>query len=413
MAHTPKKLLQKSSQKSLIFTGITGVVIILIATTLIRMFTLDTEIALIQTVEMPTLPVLTEMKAGDFRQKSIALDGRVIQGTSLDSQPTASTAKMILSLAVMEKYPFDLGSGGETIEITQEFYDKYLWYISHNGSNTPVVVGEEISQYDALASVLLASSNNMADSLAIWAFGSLENYQKSATDFLARIGVNNTTIGVDACGYSETTTSTAEDLAVIANKLLENPVLKEIVGLKSYIVPVAGLIKNTNAILGEELNSGASVIGIKTGYIGSISGYNLISAYQMDDHYITLSLLGATTRTASFKESEAELLRLSSELTPTTIVEKDQKVGYYQTWWSGQHDILASETLRVIGYSDERNQIELKEYGPTESEARASNVTLSTRINGIDYSTPTAHEDFPSKPTFWQRFLRLFGWEAD
>ena len=398
---------KKASQKPRVFIGLAMLVIILIVTTLIRMFTLDTEIILVQTVEMPTLPVLTEIKTGDFRQKAIALDGRIIQGTNLDPQPTASTAKMILSLVVMEKYPFTLGSAGETIEITPEFYDKYLWYISHNGSNTPVAVGEAISQYDAIASILLASSNNMADSLAIWAFGSLENYQKFAADFLTSIGTKNTTIGVDACGYSETTTSTAEDLAIIANKLLENPVLREIVRLKSHTVPVAGLIKNTNTILGENLNNGASVIGVKTGYIGSISGYNLISAYQMEDHYITLSLLGANTRAASFEGSREELLRLSSELIPTTIVEKDQKVGYYQTWWSGQHDILATESLRIFGFSDGQNQDGITAENTTDG------VILTSRINGVDYTTPTTYEDFPSEPTFWQRFLRLFGWEAE
>ena len=47
--------------------------------------------------------------------------------------PTASTAKMIMALAVMEKKPFELGTKGETITIDAALYERYSWYISHNG----------------------------------------------------------------------------------------------------------------------------------------------------------------------------------------------------------------------------------------------------------------------------------------
>ena len=373
------------------------VVTINIGAILIKMFTLETEVELVQTIALPELPETPEFTPGDYRQIAVSVDGKVLRGSGVAPAPTASTAKMILALAVMEKRPFSLGEKGEIITITPEFYQKYLWYTTHNGSFTSVINGEEISQYDALASVLLASSNNMADSLAIWAFGNLDNYRAYASEMLERYGIKNTTIGIDASGYSETTTATAEDLAVIAVKLLENPVLKEIVGLKSYTVPVAGQLKNTNQILGEMLN-GATVIGIKTGYIGDVSGYNLISGYEVDGHYITLALMGASTRNASFTESKNTLLEMSAELTPTTVVKEGEVVGYYRTWWSGRHDISAKDSIAVLAPESSENTIKLTD----------NNIVAN--INGEIYTAESVYGDFPRMPSIWERFLHVFGW---
>ena len=385
-------------RKLFVRIGIIGVITIAAVIVLVKMFTFPTDTYLIKTLEAPDLPKISELLPGSFRQKAVSLDGKIIQGTNKSPQPTASTAKIILGLAIMEKKPFLPGETGETIAITPEYYNKYLWYVTHNGSTIKVAIGEEISEYDALASVFLASSNNMADTLAIWAFGSLENYQAYATDLIARLGLNNTTVGVDASGYSETTTSTAEDLARAAGELLKDPILKEIVGLKTRTVPVAGELTNTNKILGDSLNNGSQVIGIKTGYIGDLSGYNLISAYEINGHTISLALLGADTREASFTGSKDELMRLSAEIVPTTIVNKDEPVGYFETWWNGKHEIKTDSEVTVVGIKNNQLEIDL------------TDTELKITLNGEEYTTKTYHETFSTSPTLWERFLHVFGW---
>ncbi len=404
--------MKKISRSKVVAFVSVSIVVLALATILIKMFTLPTDIILVKTIKTPDLSEISEIKTGDFRQKAISLDGRVVQGTNEAPQPTASTAKMILGLAVMKEKPFKKGSSGETITITPEFYNKYLWYITHNGSTTRVSLGEKISQYDALVSVFLASSNNMADSLAIWAFGSLENYQNYATKMLQEIGLENTIIGADASGYDESTTSTAEDLAKIATEVLKNPVLKEIVSLKSYTVPVAGEIKNTNKILGDALNNNLVVSGIKTGYIGDVSGYNLISGYEMDGHFITMALLGASTREASFEESKDELMRLSAEITPTTVIDTNETLGYFETWWNGKHEVKSSSEIKVVGIKGEKLEIDLQKIGPETSNDASVSTTVEAKVtlNGEEYTAKTYHEDFSTAPTFWERFLHAFGW---
>lgn len=211
------------------------------------MAAVETELFLIQTYELPELVNLDGLAELSYGQWAVAVDGEVVACggagiasepaesknaddiaktdatsvaicDSLPTQPTASTAKMILALAVMEAKPLELGTQGPEIMIDSEYYNRYIWYVNNGGSNTAVALGEEISEYEALMSVMLASSNNMADTLAMWAFGSLENYREYATEMLRSWDINATTLGPDASGFDEGTISTSADLARIGEK---------------------------------------------------------------------------------------------------------------------------------------------------------------------------------------------------
>ena len=159
----------------------------------------ETNLETVQEINLPEFASLDGQfdASGDF---AVALNGEVIaknEDNSSSVHPTASTAKMILGLAIMQEKPFNKGEAGETITITSEYFNRYLWYLTNNGSNTKVAIGEEISEYDALVSIFLASSNNMADTLAMWAFGSLDNYREYANKMLTGWGLNDTTVGID------------------------------------------------------------------------------------------------------------------------------------------------------------------------------------------------------------------------
>ena len=365
---------------------------------IIAMASMEVEITLVQDYVVPEFNELLELEHIDEGHWAIAVDGVPIAGRQNDElRPTASTAKMILALAVMEKRPFSLGESGENIVITNEMYNRYIWYTANYGSVTAVRIGENISQYDALVSVLVASSNNMADALAVWAFGSIEEYAKYAGEMLVRLGLNKTRIGIDASGYSETTVSTANELAQIGYLVLKNPVLAEIVAKKTAVVPVAGEIKNTNKLLGEH-----GIIGVKTGYIGAPSGYCLVSGYPIGEHFVTIASLGALTRESSFRRSEQIAAIAQEELKLKEIVQPEQTVGYYEGWWLGRIPIKATNAIEALGWAG------------VESKTDLSTEKLSIIIANQQYETRVETVDFPKEPTLWQRFLHVFGWtEAD
>ena len=327
-------------------------------------------------------------------KQAVAVDNKLLYTNNTEVQPTASTAKTIMALMVMEQKPFELGQTGETITITQELYDQYAYQLSHNGSNTAVQLGEEISEYDALAAALLPSSNNMADSLAIWAFGSLEEYSAFANAKLKEWGINNTTVGSDASGLSPDTTSTASDLALIAQRLMANQVLAEIVGLSEHEIPVAGTVKNTNRLLGID-----GIVGVKTGYTG-YADYCLITAYRMDEHIITVASLGAQTREDSFELSHQTILELQQNFKESELAKKGAEIGYYESWWNGRTPIILDEDINWLAWKQNETNMTLEMSG--------GSGEMRVGINGKTQSYPVHAENYQAKPNFWQRVKYAF-----
>lgn len=371
------------------------IMVAFLAYTGVRMATLDNTISMNLTYEVPRSSFSGVELNLNYGQWAVALNGKnvVKSAQELPQQPAASTAKMIMALAVMEKKPFNVGTAGENITITPELYNIYVNYSNAGGSTTAVQIGEEISEYDALASALIASSNNMADTLAIWAFGSLEEYQKYASSMLAELEIKHTTIGPDASGFNQQTTSTAVDLATIGELVLRQPILAEIVGSKSATVPVAGMIENTNKLLGSD-----GVIGVKTGYIGDASGYCLISGYKEGGDIVTLAVLGAPTRQASFSDTSELITKTKATIKTRELLTAEQEVGYYESWWTGKVPIVSAKVLKGIVISNAEVEID----------GEASELKIATAET--EYVAPLKVGDYPKEPTFWERFLHVFGW---
>ena len=435
-------------------------IFIIIICMFIGSLTAPAPLTLVNDYTIPDFPKLENLLSTNYGQWAVAVDGNVVATSDENAtpQPTASTAKMILALTVMNKKPFKLGDPGETITISQSNYDLYQQYVANGGSTTAVAVGAEYTEYEALAATLIASSNNMADTLAIWAFGSLDAYRSQAEILLAALGLTHTTISIDASGFNPSTTSTASDLAIIAREVMVNPVLAQIVNTKSINIPVAGTITNTNQLLGQD-----DIAGVKTGWIGEPSGYCLALGYKIadptgpeyispinslldtnstpsTDHIITTVLLGAPTRGTSFDDSLALIQKLQSILVPTTLAQQDQIVGYYQGWWTTPIPIRAKDTRSTLGYQTPTSPQPTAYFGSNKSSFDPAIVDAissdDTDTDVLPASDPNDHQfspvslllvehnhqttpihvstaDFAEQPSLWQRFLHVFGWQAD
>ena len=79
----------------------------------------------------------------------------------------------------------------------------------------PVLPGETWTERDVVRAVLLASSNNHADTLVRWAFGGVEPYVEAANAWLAEQGFTATRVD-DATGLSSDNVGTAKELARLA-----------------------------------------------------------------------------------------------------------------------------------------------------------------------------------------------------
>lgn len=162
--------------------------------------------------------------------------------------PIASLTKLITALAVLEKAPITPGEKGDMITLTAQDEQYYWDYIAIEGTVTAVTAGQQISQYETLQTILLASSNNMSDTLVDYYFDSKEEYINYANNLLEEMGLIYTEV-VDTTGFSPENVSTPTEQLLIGKKSLENAVIAEIVAQKDATVSVAGEIPNYNALI--------------------------------------------------------------------------------------------------------------------------------------------------------------------
>jgi D-alanyl-D-alanine carboxypeptidase (penicillin-binding protein 5/6) len=216
-------------------------------------------------------------------------------------RPTASMAKVVTALAIMEKQPFELGQAGQTYTLTSKDVENYHTEVARGGSVLPVYEGMVLTQYQAMQMMLLRSANNIADTLAEKVFGSQEAYASYAQNMLQRMGLSQTVI-TDPSGFNPATTSTPSELVAVGIAALKNPVIAEIVAQPQAQIPGVGVIKNTNNLLGTD-----GVIGIKTGTTDSAGNCLLFAARYATKNgqkeTIVGVIMGDTNDTSLFNDS--------------------------------------------------------------------------------------------------------------
>jgi serine-type D-Ala-D-Ala carboxypeptidase (penicillin-binding protein 5/6) len=171
----------------------------------------------------------------------------------------ASVAKVMTAYLVLRDHPLRLGEEGPKITLTDADVADTDRRRGHDESVVSIVAGEQLTELQALQALLLPSANNIAAVLAQWDAGSAER-------FVARMNATARSLGMthsrytDPSGYDDATVSTAADQVRIVLRAMRLPVFASIVSTPSAALPVAGIVHNTNALLGHD-----GFVGVKTG----------------------------------------------------------------------------------------------------------------------------------------------------
>lgn len=232
-------------------------------------------------------------------------DGVLAQSKeAMEPVPIASLAKVITALAVLDKKPLAPGEQGPMITITEEDEELFRDYIAKDGTVVPVKAGTQISQYQALQATLLPSANNVSDTLARWAFGSVDAYAAYANKLLKEQGISDTTIA-DASGYSPLTTSTAADMVKIGILYMQQPLLQEIAQQSQATIPFAGIVQNYNASINQN-----GIIGIKVGFTEEAGRTFLVADLSGEDknEVAVVAVLGADNMPTAMRDAERLLM---------------------------------------------------------------------------------------------------------
>lgn len=317
---------------------------------------------------------------------------------------TASIAKVITALCVLQKYPLAKGQAGPTITLGKRDVALYQEQLQQNGSNVPVYDGETITEYEALEALLIPSANNIADSLAIWAFGTLENYTAYANTYVQRHGLVKTHIGSDASGYDPSTVSTASDLAQLGLLARSEPVVMEIASKKSTVLPFVGRVTNYNAVLGAY-----GINGLKTGNNDQNRGALLFTADIVvagKTIQISGAVLGQDSLPLALQQSAALVASIAANFEHVTYVHKGDVVGTAKTAWGETAKVVARSDIDIIRWKSQpvitQNTIH------TSRAMKAEEVGALSASAGQAQASTALEISVPVRgPSYWWRATRV------
>jgi len=290
----------------------------------------------------PVLPWPAAGEAGLFVEGA----GEVGSSGGKSPVPMASTAKIMTALLVLEDRPLAVGQPGPVISVTQADVATFIAERNQNESVLPVAAGEHLSEYQLLQGLLLPSASNYADMLARWDAGDVATFVNRMNMRAAALGMSATHYA-DVSGFSPLSVSIPSDLVTLGRTAMQQPVFAEIVAQPQATLPVAGVVHNLDALLGQ-----GGVVGIKTGHTDQSGGCFVVAA--------DLTIDGAPARTygavmgqpnalaGAFSATTTLLHAVSPVLHLRPVVHRNDVIASYRTPWDEAGAIVADQSIAWV-----------------------------------------------------------------
>lgn len=239
--------------------------------------------------------------------------GRVLYSKNKDEKlPMASTTKIMTLITALQNY---------------DNLDQYIQVddlaVGVEGTSIYLRKDETIKVRDLMYGLMLRSGNDSAVALACHIGGSVDGFTKLMNELAVKIGAKNSHFtnphGLDDKEHY----TTAYDLALITAYALNNPIFKDIVSTKNYVIPETNMsetryLTNKNKLL-SRLDG---CVGVKTGFT-SKAGRCLVSACERDDMTTVCVVLNCGPM---FEESESFLNASFNEYKNTLIIDKNKEI---------------------------------------------------------------------------------------
>jgi D-alanyl-D-alanine carboxypeptidase (penicillin-binding protein 5/6) len=302
------------------------------------------------------------------------------------------------ALVLLQEKPLRPGEQGPSMTFTAEDVAVYERELAQNQSVVQVKAGERLTEYQIIEAMLVPSATNIADSAAIWAFGSMDAYLAKANAYAASLGMHNSRFGGDASGFSPQSYSTPQDLIKLGTAAMAHPVIAEIVGKTSVDLPVAGTLRNFNIDLGVE-----GINGIKTGNTDEAGGALLFSA-PFHDQLIIGAMMGAPDLGTALHDSVEILRGFKSTLQVHVLVMKGQKVGEYTLPWGEKINAVVNSPISVLEWRGGQPPVSVS-LSPIPADAQKGRKvgTVSVMHEGKALQADILLEKSASEPSIWWR----------
>jgi D-alanyl-D-alanine carboxypeptidase (penicillin-binding protein 5/6) len=316
---------------------------------------------------------------------------------------------MMTALLTLEDHPLEPGAGGPALTITPGDVAQYKRDFAEEQSTVAVRAGEVLDELELLQGLLIPSANNFADILAVWVSGSVPAFVQSMNARAAQLQMSHTHFA-DASGFDPQTTSVPQDLLVLARKAMAFPVFAAIVSQPSAVLPVAGLVRNYDTLLGSH-----GIFGIKTGnspaaggafvFAGSLSGEK-----QGGPFTIYGAVLGQPDLSSALALAPRLISALAAGLQTGIVQHRLETIGLVRTAW-GTGTAIRPADFSVMDFYDGmimRRTFRLRS-GLMPPLAPGSVVgTLELALGEQVTSIPLITQGGLPAPSIWWRLTRHF-----
>lgn len=352
------------------------------------------------------------IKWPNAKQSAVGVVGYGVVKESDNQQPlpTASMAKIFTALMVVKAKPLMVGEAGPELQFNTADVNLMNDYINKLGSYFPVHNEQILTEEEALNALLIVSANNIADKLAVWAYGSTEAYIQQANEYFKEQGLSGTHIS-DASGFSPQTVSTAGDIILATQMLMDDPVLSSIVSTKEVVI-AGTTVHNTNGLLGND-----GVVGVKTGNTDEAKGCFVIARNikLAEDKEATLLavVMGANTVPEAMLSAKQLTIQAQDEIMYRNILPRGSVVTSYQTPWGENIDVITSQDINILTWSGAKIEPKLKIKTLSVNEGKGTEVGVLYTVTGDQKQKTSVQlsKDLNAPPIGWRlagRYIKIF-----
>ncbi|MDR1861795.1 MAG: serine hydrolase [Candidatus Ancillula sp.] len=241
--------------------------------------------------------------------------------------PIASMTKIITALVVVNEKRDRLD---DIITLNSDDVKDWEQIVAMHGTNIRIFDGEKLSVRKMLTGMMVASANNIANSLAVHLFSSMDEYFSVARKYLEEHDILDTVVGQDASGFSEQNMSTAKDMVKLGVLAIKDDDLSEIVKHRTVEFPSADSqgAENETERSTTYLHLDQSFVGVKSGYTED-AGYCLTfakPAASADSDEIVGTIMGGDEG-YDYHNVDEFVDNANKRLEPSVIAQAGAKVG--------------------------------------------------------------------------------------
>lgn len=311
---------------------------------------------------------------------------------------SASTIKLLTALLVLQQKPLGPSEQGEAIYFGADDVQRFNTTVAQGGVALPVPQDTTITYREALDAMLVDSANNIADKLAIWAYGSIDAYVAATKTYTQQNLLTHTTV-TDASGLLPTTKTSADDMVGVAKLAMKVPVLAAIVKQRTATLADGRVLTNTNTLLSLD-----GVIGLKTGNTVE-AGYCLVAVKRIvvfgRERFVYASVFGQPSHEAADQAAASLLHDTEAGFEEVVVASKSQPVANYRAPWGEKVDVLPGSDIKIVKWRGEGVSAALN-ISPRAHAKQGDNVGQLT-LAGESFDLVLSR-DLP-KPSLWWRVV--------